>query len=170
LVFKSGHSRPIVCFVNIDFANHAGFSAYVLLLMVSGGAMLTMGSPAVKRQRPLNRVLNVLFGLGFFGYGFYLAFLFHGGTYVIVFRAFVVPVLLVVRTIRSSRRTRPSVPATHPSPSGDHYEPWTQQQQPANAWAAPQAPVINPWAAPTAPARTEDYSPSHAAGEPNEHE
>src|SRR4051812_32127952 len=106
--------------VNIDFTNHAGFSAYVLLLMFSGLAMIVLASPAVKRQRPLMRALNLLFGIGFFCYGFYLAFLFAGGTYVLFFKAFILPAVLIIRSFRSRppAETAPmATSASVPAPS-----------------------------------------------------
>ena len=73
--------------MNIDFGAAPGFSAYVLLLMFSGVAMIVMASPTVKHSTNGLRALNALFGVGFLGYGFYLAFLFNGGGYFIFFKA-----------------------------------------------------------------------------------
>jgi hypothetical protein len=92
--------------VNIDFQAEPLFSAYVLLLMFSGIAMIVMASPTVKRSTMGLRALNALFGVAFLGYGFYLAFLFHGGSYFILFKAFILPVLLIVRTIKGARTSR----------------------------------------------------------------
>jgi predicted lipid-binding transport protein (Tim44 family) len=92
--------------VNIDFNAAPGFSAYVLLLIFSGVAMIVMASPTVKHSTKGVRALNALFGVGFLGYGLYLAFLFHGGGYLIFFKAFLLPVLMVFRTIRSARASR----------------------------------------------------------------
>jgi TM2 domain-containing membrane protein YozV len=109
--------------VNIDFANHAGFSTYVLLLMFSGAVMLVMGSPAVRTEGTLLRVLNVVFGLGFVGYGFYLAFLFEGGSYMIFFKAFILPVLMIIRTVRTAKlgsAPAAAVGPTHQYPQGQY--------------------------------------------------
>lgn len=65
--------------MSIDFGAAPGFSAYALLLMFSGLAMILMAGPRVKHSTRGVRALNALFGLGFLGYGFYLAFLFEGG-------------------------------------------------------------------------------------------
>jgi hypothetical protein len=91
--------------VNLDFSA-PGFSAYVLLLMGSGIAMVVIASPAVRQSSMLLRVLNTVVGLAYFGYGFYLTFLFHGGRYVLFFQAFIVPVLLIVRTVQGNRIAR----------------------------------------------------------------
>lgn len=128
--------------VNIDFNANPGFSAYVVLLMFSGAAMIIMASPTVKHSTIGVRVLNALFGVGFFGYGFYLAFLFSGGGYLIFFKAFILPVVMIFRTVRSARAARSQeliaqagAPAfaqptsALPSPS--------QSAQPAEPWGAP---------------------------------
>jgi hypothetical protein len=82
--------------MNIDFSADATFSAYVCLLIFSGIAML-VASAAAKQG---TRILDVLFGLGFLGYGFYLAFLFDGGSYAMFFYAFILPVMMIYRTIK----------------------------------------------------------------------
>ena len=56
--------------MNIDFANHPAFSAYVLLLMFSGLVMVFVASPAVRQSKLWLRVLNAVIGLIGFGYGF----------------------------------------------------------------------------------------------------
>ena len=88
--------------MNLDFS-HPGFAAYVLLLMGSGVAMIVLATPAVRQSSMVLRVLNTLVGLAYFGYGFYLAFLFSGGRYVMFFQAFVLPVLLIIRTVQANR-------------------------------------------------------------------
>ncbi|RKR87927.1 hypothetical protein BDK92_2230 [Micromonospora pisi] len=76
------------------------FDAYTILLMVSGLLLVAVGA-ALSGQGVGARVLTVVVGLGFFGYGFYLEFLFEGGTYRIFFYAFIFPVLLTVRAVKS---------------------------------------------------------------------
>lgn len=78
---------------------------YALLLMVSGALLLAVGG-GLSGQSKLSRVLNVLFGLGFLGYGFYLEFLFKSGTYRIFLYAFVVPVLLLVNTFKARKAAK----------------------------------------------------------------
>lgn len=113
--------------MNIDFANQPGFSAYVLLLMFSGIVMVVLATPKVRSSTWL-RVLNVVLGLGFFGYGFYLAFLFQGGTYFMFFKAFIVPIVLVIRTVQTSTASRRTTPAT--VPYGGEREAGPEQVQP----------------------------------------
>jgi len=128
--------------VNIDFNAAPGFSIYVLLLMFSGIAMLVMASPTVKHSTTGVRALNALFGLGFLGYGFYLAFLFHGGGYLIFFKAFILPVLMIFRTIRGARAARSQErPAQAGAPTFDHHSSTAPSPsgsaQPGGHWGAP---------------------------------
>lgn len=86
---------------NLDFTNQPGFSWYCILLLVSGVALLVLGPvPGLSRG---SRIANLLFGLGFLGYGIYLVFVFHGGTYFLLFKAFIVPVVLIVNAVRELR-------------------------------------------------------------------
>jgi hypothetical protein len=135
--------------LNIDFQADPGFSAYVVLLMVSGIAMLVLASPTVKRSTTGLRALNALFGLGFLGYGFYLAFIFHGGGYLIFFKAFILPVVLILRTIQSARashsRQLPARPGgsafnQQASPSSSP----TESAPPAGNRGASRSPVSEP--------------------------
>ena len=100
--------------MNIDFSADPTFSAYVLLLMFSGIVLVVMASPVVKRSTLPLRLLNGALGVAFFGYGFYLTFLFDGGSYFIVFKAFLLPAVLVFRTIQRAiagrRAVAPPVP------------------------------------------------------------
>ena len=89
---------------NLSFAHHAGFSWYCILLMFSGIAMLVMA--VLRNQTRQRQVIRVIFGVGYFCYGFYLAFIFAGGHYVLFFQAFILPVLLIVDTIRGQTMRR----------------------------------------------------------------
>jgi len=125
--------------MNIDFANNASFSTYVVLLALAGVMSLTFSSPVLGRASRMLRLVNFAFGIGFIGYAFYLAFLFEGGTYVVFFKAFIVPVVLAVRTIQSIRQMR-----SQAVPAGPSYAvPVSPPQQP---YAAPQgyAPQSDP--------------------------
>lgn len=85
---------------NLDFSNQPGFSWYCVLLLVSGIAMLCMvGLPAASKGA---RVANLLFGVGFTAYAVYLIFVFQGGHYLVFFKAFVLPVFLIVGAVRSA--------------------------------------------------------------------
>jgi hypothetical protein len=93
--------------MNINFSTHSLFSWYVVLLLLSGVVMLVLTAVRVG-QKPAGRILNLLFGVGFLGYGIYLGFIFNGGTYVVFFQVFILPVLLVVSSLRSAARRRAS--------------------------------------------------------------
>lgn len=96
---------------NLDFGGHPLFSWYVVLLILSGIAMLGLSRFSA---RPLNVILNLVFGLGFIGYGVYLGWLWSGGTYVIFFKAFLLPVFLLISTARTgfAKRAARSNPAS----------------------------------------------------------
>lgn len=81
------------------------FDLYAWLLILSGFLLIIVGS-ALPKQTVASRVLNVLVGLAFLGYGCYLEFIFTGGTYRIFFYAFLVPILLVVRTFKARKEAR----------------------------------------------------------------
>ena len=85
--------------MNIDFSYDAEFSTYVVLLMFSGVAMMVLAS--IGRTSSGLRLANGLFGIGFLGYGLYLAFIFQGGSYYMFFQAFILPVVLIFKTIQS---------------------------------------------------------------------
>ncbi|MGZ4437318.1 MAG: hypothetical protein ACXVW6_06740 [Nocardioidaceae bacterium] len=107
--------------MNIDFNQDPLFSTYVVLLILSGVAMMLMAG--LLRTGTGLRLLNGLFGLGFFGYGIYLGFIFAGGSYLIFFKAFILPVVLVFRTAQSvaarraeSERPAPAAPVAPAAP------------------------------------------------------
>ncbi|MFD6637473.1 hypothetical protein ACFWDN_16850 [Micromonospora chalcea] len=81
------------------------FLIYTLLLLLGGIAMIAVGI-AVKEQGKGSRILNVVIGLAFFGYGFYLLFLFDGDSYRIFFYVFVLPILLIVRAVKARKEAR----------------------------------------------------------------
>ncbi|MET9300414.1 hypothetical protein AB0893_28005 [Micromonospora aurantiaca] len=73
--------------------------------MLGGIAMVVVGA-VVKEQGTGSRILNVVIGLAFFGYGFYLLFLFDGDSYRIFFYVFVLPILLIVRAVKARKEAR----------------------------------------------------------------
>jgi hypothetical protein len=128
--------------VNIDFSAAPGFSAYVLLLMFAGIVMVVLASPAVKGSTTGARALNAMCGVGFFGYGFYLAFLFQGGGYLVFFQAFILPIVLIFRTIRTARaaRARQQYAQGHSPALGQQTAAWSAPAESAEAaghWGAP---------------------------------
>jgi hypothetical protein len=89
---------------NLNFAHNSGFSWYCLLLMFSGILMVVLG--VMRAQRPARRLIRVLLGIAYFGYGFYLTFIFTGGHYWLFFQAFLLPVLVLVDYLRSGAARR----------------------------------------------------------------
>jgi hypothetical protein len=81
------------------------FDAYSLLLMVSGLLLILVGA-VLPGQSTRSRVINLLVGAAFFGYGFYLEFLFSGGRYVVFYYAFVVPILLLIQTFKGRKAAK----------------------------------------------------------------
>ncbi len=131
---------------NIDFTNAPGFSTYVLLLIGSGILMLVLAA-TVEGSKGI-RFANLAFGAGFVVYGGYLAFVFSGGTYFIFFKAFILPVVMLVKTIQAAAQKK-SAPTLPPPAPG--------------AAAAPLAP---PTAAPGLPAQPTGYSGDPVAPAP----
>jgi predicted lipid-binding transport protein (Tim44 family) len=98
--------------MNINFGLDAEFSTYVVLLIFTGLAMMVLAT--IPRSSTGLRLANGIFGLGFLGYGLYLAFMFQGGTYFIFFKAFILPAVLVFTTVKaliSNRRKAEDQPA-----------------------------------------------------------
>ncbi|MEU7575843.1 hypothetical protein [Micromonospora sp. NPDC049240] len=108
------------------------FLIYTLLLLLGGIAMVAVGV-AIKEQGTGSRVLNVIVGLAFFAYGFYLLFLFDGGSYRIFFYVFILPILLIVRAVKARREAREQA-AAHQfagAPQPQYGQPVSQGWQPA---------------------------------------
>ncbi|WP_405165903.1 hypothetical protein OG203_12940 [Nocardia sp. NBC_01499] len=89
--------------MNLDFSADPQFSWYVVLLLVSGVAMIALSF--AKSQGNVGQLLNAIFGTLFVGYGIYLAFIFDGGSYWMFFQAFILPVLLVFQWVKSLGRS-----------------------------------------------------------------
>ncbi len=85
---------------NLDFSAEPLFSWYVVLLALSGIIMLVLGAVSGGLKVGL-RILNVIIGLGFLGYAYYLAFVFEGGTYYIFFKVFILPVAMIVYSVKA---------------------------------------------------------------------
>ena len=86
------------------------FNWYVGLLAVSGIAMLAMAS--VRHGRgSATRSINAVLGTVYLCYSCYLAFFFDGGSYLIFFQAFIVPIVLAADFFRH-RAPRPKLTPT----------------------------------------------------------
>ncbi|MFC5642966.1 hypothetical protein [Kitasatospora cinereorecta] len=96
--------------MNLDFSVEPLFSWYVVLLLISGVAMVGIGAVASSGLSAGWRVFNVIAGVGFVGYGIYLGFIFEGGTYIIFLKAFILPVLMIVNFVRSLANRKNAAP------------------------------------------------------------
>ncbi|MFE7723872.1 hypothetical protein ACFU44_33155 [Nocardia rhizosphaerihabitans] len=101
------------------------FTWYVGLLAVSGIAMIFMANVG-NGQSDLARALNAVFGIGFLGYAGYLAFVFDGGSYLIFFQAFILPVLLAINFVKSTNWTALT---TRPTPTQQAWRAYQREQQ-----------------------------------------
>ncbi|MER7583323.1 hypothetical protein [Kitasatospora sp. NPDC097691] len=164
---------------NLDFSAEPLFSWYVVLLALSGVLMLLLGAFAGGLKAGL-RILNVVVALGFLGYAYYLAFVFEGGTYYIFFKVFILPVALIVASVkaiveRSNAKKQPAPQAFNPNAPQAPYNPNAPQapynpnapQAPFNPNTAqpgvpPQPVADNPYAQPAPPAQP--GQPPHPAG------
>ena len=73
---------------------------YTALLAVAGLLMLGLAATGFGRQTAGQRLLNGVLGAGFLGYAIYLFFIFDGGTVIILWYVFILPVLLIVQAVR----------------------------------------------------------------------
>ncbi|TDO57503.1 hypothetical protein EV651_111232 [Kribbella sp. VKM Ac-2571] len=87
--------------MNLDFGLEPLFSWYVVLLCLSGVVMVALAASKTGDRSAGSRALSAVAGLGFLGYGIYLGFIFDGGSYMMFFQAFILPVLLVVNFVRA---------------------------------------------------------------------
>jgi hypothetical protein len=132
--------------VNLDFSAEPLFSWYVVLLLISGVAMTAIGAASFGGLSTGWRVFNVLAGVGFVGYGIYLGFIFEGGSYIIFFKAFILPVVMIVNFVRSigARDKAAAGPVPPPPPAP------VQAPAPVHAQAGAAAPVAAAVPAPAA--------------------
>ncbi|WBP88506.1 hypothetical protein [Kitasatospora cathayae] len=141
---------------NLDFSAEPLFSWYVVLLALSGLIMLVLGVLPLGGLKVGLRIFNVLFGLGFLGYAYYLAFVFEGGEYFLFFKAFILPVGMIVASVkaivdRSNAKNRPTPPVGPYNPNAP-YGPNAAQQGAFNPYAQqPGQPVPPQGAAPYQP-------------------
>ena len=133
--------------MNIDLSNHPGFSLYVILLAVSGVLMVGIGATSFSRLSTGWRIFNLAAGVAFLGYAFYLAFLFHGGTYIIFFKALILPVFMVINAVRSAATRRKTQAPQQNGWAPPPQQGWNAAPQPAPYQAGGPGPQ-QPWGAP----------------------
>lgn len=103
--------------LNLDFSAEPLFSWYVLLLLVSGILMVAIGAVNFGGLSGGWRAFNVIAGVAFVGYGVYLGFIFEGGSYLILFKAFILPVVMIFNFARSFMGRSRTQPAQAPAPA-----------------------------------------------------
>ncbi|WP_052708727.1 hypothetical protein [Streptomyces sp. NRRL S-495] len=150
--------------MNLDFDVDPLFSWYVVLLAVSGIALLVIGAVNLGGLKAGWRFLNVLVGIGFAGYAYYLAFVFEGASYVIFFKAFILPVLLIINAVKAmvTRSQTPAAPAAPPyQPNAQYPQGGQYPQQGAQYPQGGQYPQPSPYqaAAPAAPYQATPAAP-----------
>lgn len=135
--------------MNLDFSAEPLFSWYVVLLAISGIAMVVLGAANLGRSLSIGwRAINILAGIAFAGYAYYLAFVFEGGEYRLFFQAFILPVVLIANSVKALA-TRGTAQAAQPAPQqfgppAMPYNPNAQYNPNAPYQAAPGAPVAPP--------------------------
>jgi hypothetical protein len=92
------------------------FTVYWIALVVSGVLLLVTAGTGFGHQSKGIRILNAVIGLAFLGYGGYLALFFTGGHYLLVLKAFIVPIALLVNAIRGVGKKDAPAPAFYPPP------------------------------------------------------
>ncbi|MEU8926816.1 hypothetical protein AB0D10_38835 [Kitasatospora sp. NPDC048545] len=149
---------------NLDFSAEPLFSWYAVLLALSGVIMLVLGAVAGGLKAGL-RILNVLIGLGFLGYAYYLVFVFEGGTYYLFFKVFILPVAMIVYSVKAivERSNAKQQAATAQAAGFDPNAP----QAPYNP-NAPQAPYNPNAPQPGAPVPPQPGAPVPPAAAPHQ--
>ncbi|MGW2254910.1 hypothetical protein ACWCXH_32715 [Kitasatospora sp. NPDC001660] len=133
---------------NLDFTNQPLFSWYVILLAISGIAMVIMGAINVGGMKAGWRAINIIVGVGFTGYAYYLGFVFEGGEYRIFFQAFILPIVLIANSVKAlaNRGATPAAPQpAQPAAAAPHNPnaPYNPNAQPVQSSpVAPQAPPV----------------------------
>jgi len=78
---------------------------YLAFLFISGVLLLLMAG-LIPGQQAWERAMNALIGAGFIGYGIYLLFFFTGGTIVILFKVFIVPIAAIIYAVKGWKERR----------------------------------------------------------------
>lgn len=131
------------------------FTVYWLALIASGIIMLAIAGTGFGGLSTGERAINAVFGIGFLGYGIYLGFVFDGGSYLMFFKAFIVPVLLIINAVRHAAKRKQPVAAQAPPMQGYPTQPYANLAAPANTIG--QQPTVPPQ--PQPPAGTPQQSP-----------
>ncbi|MFG1606855.1 hypothetical protein [Actinoplanes sp. NPDC049265] len=97
------------------------FFAYIALLVVSGAILAVLGLGGFGQSKGA-RIIDGVFAAAFVAYAGYLLFAFDGGTVIISYYAFIVPILAIVQMFKARKAKRQmaaetAVPAEQPAPA-----------------------------------------------------
>ncbi|MFE6053593.1 hypothetical protein ACFQ6N_22805 [Kitasatospora sp. NPDC056446] len=156
---------------NLDFSAEPLFSWYVVLLALSGLIMVVLGAVAGGLKVGM-RILNIVAGLAFLGYGYYLAFVFEGGSYRIFFQAFILPVAMIASSVKAlvergnaKQQPAPQAAAFDPNAPQAGAPVAPQAAAPYQPGVPPQPVADNPYAQPAPAAQPgQPQPPQHPAG------
>ncbi|MET9399615.1 hypothetical protein [Kitasatospora sp. NPDC002965] len=145
--------------MNFDFDAEPLFSWYVVLLAVSGIAMVVLGAINLGGVKLGWRILNIVAGIAFVGYAYYLGFVFEGGEYRIFFQAFILPVVLIANSVKAlAERSNATAPQPLPVPNAPQYNPNARQHQAAPY--PPAAPYQQPYQQASPQQQAQPYQPA----------
>ncbi|SEL06953.1 hypothetical protein [Streptacidiphilus jiangxiensis] len=105
----------------LDISAHPFIAIYVLLLLISGVGLVVLSAMGSGGQTVGWRIFGVIAGLAFFGYGIYLGFFFTGGTYIISFKAVILPFVMlagVIGKLRAGKAPDAAAPQVYVAPQG----------------------------------------------------
>jgi hypothetical protein len=162
--------------VNLDFGLEPLFSWYVVLLCLSGVVMVALAAIKTGDRSAGSRALSAVAGLAFLGYGIYLGFIFDGGSYMMFFQAFILPVLLVVNFVRALFKNQQTEvqPQPYPQVPMQPYPGAPTQAQPYQAGSTdPHQPYANgptqQYPAQQYPAQPQQYPAQQYPGQPQQY-
>jgi len=84
------------------------FLFYIAALAVAGLVLVLLGAINFGGQSAIMRIVDVVVGLGFLGYAFYLFFIFDAGTFALFYYPFILPVLLIIQAVRNRKSRAPA--------------------------------------------------------------
>ena len=105
--------------MNIDVSAEPLFFAYTVLLVLTGVGTMVFAVTGMRDEAVITRAVGGVVGLAMFGYGVYLAFVYTGIDYQILWQVFFAPFVLlavVVKGIVDRREAALDGPADYARP------------------------------------------------------
>ena len=103
LIFTSG------VHVNIDVSAEPLFFAYTVLLVLTGVGTMVFAVTGMRSEAVITRAVGGVVGLAMFGYGLYLAFVYTGTDYQILWQVFFAPFVLLAVVVKGIADRREAV-------------------------------------------------------------